>query len=130
MSDGTTVTYVWLSNYKLNFTSARDDCRAKGAHLYTPKTQEKLDLFISISRPLNTNIWIGMNDIATAYEFIWDDDGSIYTGMPNVFIKGDPNNLNNRQRCVCTIPGQILMADVECYITALFVCEFNATLYF
>lgn len=62
---------------------------AKGAHLYTPKTQEKLDIFLNVSRPLNTVIWIGMNHMAKAYVFLWDDDGSIYSGTPNVFIKGN-----------------------------------------
>ncbi|XP_059145261.1 C-type lectin mannose-binding isoform-like [Physella acuta] len=123
MSNGTTVTYVWLSNYKLNFTSARDDCRAKAAHLYTPKTQEKLNIFLNIFNTLPIDIWIGLNDIDKLYEFVWDDDGDVYTGQPVIFNEGDPNNFNGIQRCVAACTGFSLLIDTECAKVAQFLCE-------
>ncbi|XP_059143655.1 contactin-2-like [Physella acuta] len=77
ISRGLTTVCVWLSSVQLGYIAARDQCKAKGAHLYTPKTQEKLDIFLKIALSKSSLIWIGLNCFAKVFEFVWEDDGTV-----------------------------------------------------
>ncbi|KAI8747764.1 C-type lectin-related protein 2 precursor, partial [Biomphalaria glabrata] len=75
ITDGQISACVWVSNVSMNYIQARDDCKEKGAHLLTLKTQEKFTL-LHKNDP-GRYLWIGLTDRLIEDIFKWDDDNSI-----------------------------------------------------
>ncbi|XP_059143667.1 low affinity immunoglobulin epsilon Fc receptor-like [Physella acuta] len=124
---GLTSVCVWLSSDQLDYLSARDQCQAKGAHLFTPKTQEKLEILLNIVPDKSSPIWIGLNDMEESFNFVWEDDQSVLddSWAKVLFHPGDPNNMYDIERCVCYQPDSEPVIDQPCDTPALYLCEVN-----
>ncbi|XP_059150338.1 collectin-11-like [Physella acuta] len=119
---------VRISSESVNYTNAKLACEVLGGTLYTPKTDEKLNIFQQLVTSLNVMLWIGLDDIETEDVFKWADDGSILTSSWRVrlFPSGQPDNAWGNEDCVSYnyyFPKQI--NDAACDIKMNYLCEMS-----
>ncbi|RUS68647.1 hypothetical protein EGW08_023591 [Elysia chlorotica] len=110
---------VSTATYKV----ATRTCASWGGHLASVKTSAKLDLIANISS--GESRWIGLDDIDTEGQHIWQSDGSMLTSAEQeaVFFDSEPNDANGAEDCV-QFRGPIRkLNDMPCYYGLGFVCE-------
>ncbi|XP_019613644.1 PREDICTED: adhesion G protein-coupled receptor L3-like [Branchiostoma belcheri] len=64
-----------------------------------PKDQETHDFIVRYRNQFypNKDLWIGLNDIKTEGNFVWEDGTPL--GNLNRWLPGQPNNVDNMQHC-------------------------------
>ncbi|XP_055894977.1 brevican core protein-like [Biomphalaria glabrata] len=119
---------VWVSTNATSYMTARDDCRAKDAHLYTVKTMEKLTWLQSNYNSMS--LWIGLNDIDVEGTYRWEDDNTVcsQSWINQTFATGEPNNHfypggNYDEDCISFFYSVPLLNDAPCVSMNTYICE-------
>ncbi|XP_055893177.1 asialoglycoprotein receptor 2-like isoform X2 [Biomphalaria glabrata] len=118
---------VWMSPIMTDYLTARDDCRAKDAHLYTVKTMEKLTWLQSMYP--RKSIWIGLNDIEVEGTYRWEDDNTVCSKswINQTFRSGEPNNGifygPSGEDCINFYYLEPLLNDGFCLSNYTYICE-------
>ncbi|KAH9492289.1 hypothetical protein Btru_024591 [Bulinus truncatus] len=121
---GSVTTCAWTneSNETVNYTVATAACKARGAHLYTMKSVEKL------SYPLTYGFtyWVGLDDIEVENVFRWADDRSILTNelRVQIFQPGQPNDYAEQDCCMLHGAGHQIN-DYHCNALTRYICEIS-----
>ncbi|KAI8502490.1 hypothetical protein Bbelb_200780 [Branchiostoma belcheri] len=91
--------YKLLQSTNVTYIRARALCEVEGAKLVMPKDQETHDFIVRYRNQFNPNkdLWIGLNDIKTEGNFVWEDGTPL--GNFNRWLPGQPNNVGNMQHC-------------------------------
>ncbi|KAK0042738.1 CD209 antigen-like protein 2, partial [Biomphalaria pfeifferi] len=45
-------------------------------NLYTPKSLSKLYIIKTVTETLQEDVWVGLNDVSSENNFVWEDDQS------------------------------------------------------
>ncbi|XP_059140525.1 collectin-11-like [Physella acuta] len=115
---------IFLSNRTADYITARNDCKARGAYLFTPKNAEKFQVMKGILDPPKTETWFGLNDILTEGDLRWEDDETKIdeAWKEEIFSPGEPSDSYYQEDCVSyTYPDYI--NDSPCWFTKHYVCE-------
>ncbi|RUS90178.1 hypothetical protein EGW08_002057 [Elysia chlorotica] len=110
---------VSTATYKV----ATRTCASWGGHLASVKTSAKLDLIANISS--GESRWIGLDDIDTEGQHIWQSDGSMLTSAEQeaVFGSFEPNNRNGAEDCVEFRRKTQKLNDLPCRYEIRYICE-------
>ncbi|PVD31936.1 hypothetical protein C0Q70_07362 [Pomacea canaliculata] len=130
--------YVWyqrtclkLSTRKENYTTAKADCEADGAHLYDVKSPvlDKQRVRFAIKQagsPLSIGIWLGGNDLEVEGDYRWSD-GTPLSSSSKLWATGQPNDNSGRQDCIylyVTDLHFLLYGDV-CLFHRRYLCQYD-----
>ncbi|CAL1530809.1 unnamed protein product [Lymnaea stagnalis] len=118
------VTCLFLSAEKINYVDAREKCRLKGSHLYTAKSQVKLDLFIHlVLNVFRGPTWIGLTDLDHEGTFVWED-GEMLNRSMKVWAKNQPDNWDI-ENCAGTnyYVNYSALNDLPCSDQYSYICE-------
>ena len=100
--------------------NAKTDCVAAGSYLVTIHSEEEQD-FVSSIIPVNVDVWMGGNDLATEGDWVWED------GKPwGVYTKwrpGEPNNYQDNEDCLLMVEREKTWNDKECSAQQSSVCK-------
>ena len=94
-----------LSASARTYTKAVDACDGMGSNLFRGYSEAKFALFWYVSLNTNQDTWIGLTDIASEGQFVWDNGDPLtawqygYIWMP---FAGIPDNAYNDEHCVET----------------------------
>ncbi|XP_066265127.1 matrilin-2-like isoform X4 [Branchiostoma lanceolatum] len=118
-------TCLKFSSDRKTYPDARDACQQEGAHLVVIKTAA-LDNFIvdkmknQYNYPAET--WIGMDDLVTHGQFVWDDGSVLSPGDYTHWSPGQPNV--DPERCVEIRPQfSYMWNDHMCGELKYYVCQ-------
>ena len=113
--------FVWqsscyvLNTGKLNWTSAVNECKARGGHLAILETEEEMRFVLP---RLGQNTWLGGHDTDTEGQWAWiGEDTEIE------FLLWEPGQPNGTGDCMEAYNG--LLNDERCTVSNNFVCEFS-----
>ena len=102
------------------WNNAMTDCVAIGSNLVTIHSEEEQDFVWSII-PVNVDIWMGGNDIATEGDWVWED------GKPwGVYTKwhpGEPNDANYAEDCLTMYQAHGMWNDLDCDWQLSSICK-------
>ncbi|XP_047656988.1 lactose-binding lectin l-2-like [Tachysurus fulvidraco] len=107
---------------KLGWASAEKFCQDIDAHLVSIHSENEYQQIKALIRsydPMENPTYIGLSDCQKAYQFFWSD------GTKLTFTKwnpGEPNNYNNKERCVHINAGDKNWNDINCDYTYPSVC--------
>ncbi|XP_055873455.1 C-type lectin domain family 4 member E-like isoform X1 [Biomphalaria glabrata] len=121
---GSVIACVWMSDYKVNYITARENCKAMSSHLVTIKTLQKLYL-LQGSYGYKQQMWIGLNDIVAEGVYRWEDDNSECnaTCRASIFEAYEPNDKDGNEDCICFHYREPKANDFPCDETLVFLCE-------
>ncbi|KAH9492288.1 hypothetical protein Btru_024590 [Bulinus truncatus] len=120
---GSITTCAWTcENETKSYADATADCKAKGAHLYTIKSTEKLSYPVNYGK----SYWVGLDDIKTENVFHWADDDSLLTDelKAQIFMPDQPNNYLN-QDCILLQGKEHQLNDWTCSDRQPYICEIS-----
>ena len=112
-----------VSSFILRYHEAYDFCLNLGAHLFVARTMEKIELL-----PLGSTYTVGLTDLATEGQFVWQDTGDVITtSLKDLFFRvNEPNNAGGVEHCISVVGGAGYNTgnDLPCdYAAHKFVCE-------
>ncbi|XP_074624213.1 macrophage mannose receptor 1-like isoform X2 [Acropora palmata] len=115
--------YLFRDTYndRRTWTSARYMCRKQGANLLSITSKQEQD-FLShhFTDNLHGHVWLGLNDRNIEAGHTWSD------GSPVTFLNwhpGEPNDLNNVEKCAEMYPADTRWNDVMCIALNGYVCK-------
>ncbi|KAK2549082.1 Coagulation factor VIII [Acropora cervicornis] len=115
--------YLFRDTYndRRTWTSARYMCRKQGANLLSITSKQEQD-FLShhFTDNLHGQVWLGLNDRNIEAGHTWSD------GSPVTFLNwhpGEPNDLNNVEKCAEMYPADTRWNDVMCIALNGYVCK-------
>ncbi|CAL1526004.1 unnamed protein product [Lymnaea stagnalis] len=122
---------AWLSPRRLNYISAREDCIANQARLYTIRTDEKLELLLRHYPPDRDQYhqdkdryWIGLDDLENEGLFIWADGTALADEWKaRVFHPGQPDDHLGVEDCVIYNASFGPLNDIPCNDSWQYICE-------
>ncbi|XP_076807104.1 uncharacterized protein LOC143450437 isoform X3 [Clavelina lepadiformis] len=89
----------WISDFSLTWAEAEAFCVEQGGHLVTiPDSVDQDFVFQQLAQSNFTDIWIGLNDLRSTYEYEWADGEQVtYTN----WARQEPNNYEGKsENCV------------------------------
>ena len=113
-----------VSSKQHTYPIATRDCTAKGGHLVTTKTFEKLELVASLVGD-ETKVWIGLDDKPQVGVFVWQDEGQPMSDLVRQLLfrpdwNYDPSDGKN---CGILRPGILDLSNTRCRAGLVYVCE-------
>ncbi|XP_078684394.1 uncharacterized protein LOC144917912 [Branchiostoma floridae x Branchiostoma belcheri] len=105
---------------------AMESCAEDGARLAMPRDNET-DAFIYDSMTAGWGRWIGLTDIATEGDWVFQDGGTLASAGYSNWKDGEPNNSYGRENCAMIRQDNAKWNDVQCNATVPgFVCQLDA----
>ncbi|KAK3729713.1 hypothetical protein RRG08_010034 [Elysia crispata] len=101
---------------------ASSNCSAWGAHLVSVKTVAKLQLIRDIA---TFSTWVGFVFLEEQGIHLWTGDGETVTSqqIQDVFLEGEPNNLDGVEYCGQFYFEYLELNDVSCIEKFHYICE-------
>ncbi|KAI8772763.1 CD209 antigen protein 2 [Biomphalaria glabrata] len=129
LSNGTESVCVWISSNRTTYTQSAAFCRGIGMNLYTPKSLPKLYIIKTVAETLQEDVWVGLNDVSSENNFVWEDDQSSLnlTLRTLLFAPGQPNTNSTQEDCVTYSLTQAPLNDIVCSYNRTYVCERKLT---
>ena len=109
------------------FEDARENCKEKGGKLYEPKDAVKMKEIVKTNagNTHNTCLWIGITDIASEGNYVYDSIGQSINFSPTWY--SSHGAFGRSYNCICTgtetngVFGKL--ADVSCSGKRQSICE-------
>ncbi|XP_059166182.1 C-type lectin domain family 4 member M-like [Physella acuta] len=118
-----TTACLLVSTTTENYASAESACKASGTRLYTVKTQDKLDILLTITRFLNISFWIGLDDRANEGLMKWSDGTALDATWGNIILPSSNKGNQDLEDCVEYNPLLYPFNDNDCSLKNRYICE-------
>ncbi|CAL1543390.1 unnamed protein product [Lymnaea stagnalis] len=111
-------------NKQLIYEEAKSACEAMHSHLYSVKTEEKLNLLQTINAQ---DYWIGLNDVQLNGTLRWTEDGTEFDESLRglLFDSGTTNNASNVGDCILYNVQSRRLSASNCSSPFKYVCEMS-----
>lgn len=108
----------------MNWHEADDFCKTLDMELLTFDTkQEFSNIMENIEHVTNFRGFIGAKRRGRLNDWIWAETGKTIESSVLQFAAGEPNNNNNNENCLETLPQSKTLNDCSCDEKSGFVCQ-------
>jgi len=112
---------------KVTYEEAAERCRNESGVLAIPTDKQAHDKLLDIADPADKSGWLGLNDLVTEGEFVWED-GTKFNRLPwSGFSPYEPNDFLSREDCVLLRDSGIWV-DNRCGLLNQFYCQVDAVI--
>ncbi|XP_071750071.1 macrophage mannose receptor 1-like [Lepeophtheirus salmonis] len=111
----------YFSKEKKNYKGALDFCKhsVKGGNLAIIRTSRLNDFLYG---SIESDSYIGLNDIETEGDFVWEDGSSLHGNAFKFWGIGEPNDNDHKENCI-EYRFQHRWNDVDCELKRAFICQ-------
>ncbi|PVD31934.1 hypothetical protein C0Q70_07360 [Pomacea canaliculata] len=124
-------TCLKLSTRQVDYTTAKANCEADGAHLYAvryPVLDEERVSFAIKRRglSLDIDIWVGGNDLEFEGDYRWSD-GTPLSSSSKLWETGQPSDNDKSENCIALSVTKLkfVLRDYRCSYQMGYLCQYD-----